>query len=262
MPCRISTCGAWKGLLLAALGGCIESSLVRAQFTETAGTVAPGTWFFESDILNAGWNSTEDGARSRFVAAGYLQVTRGLGEGIDAQLGVQTYQRDSLDEPGPDGSRIRDVHWGDVSLRSKWTVLVSEGGWNVSILPFVTLPVDRGNAGHRFAQFGLIVPFSRSLAGDWWIDAQLQLDGSKWDGVSREWTWLASANLQRAWNDRWSGYLELISDFADGASEAAICGGAGITRSVGRGGWDIALYRGITGEAVDWEVAVRLYWEI
>lgn len=249
-------------LFIAGLACCGAAEVGRAQFTETAATVAPGTWLFESDLLNAGWDDTGGDARYRYVSLGYVQFTRGATERLDLQAALQAHQHEVLEERGLVEGRNRSERWGDVALRGKWRIVGGEHTWQVSILPFVVIPLDRDDDGRRFAQLGLIVPFSRPLGADWWMDAQLQFDGSKSAGASREWDWLASANLQRTWNERWTGYIEVISDFTDGMNDAAVSGGLGLARSVGRGGWDVALYRGLTADAIDWELAVRLYWEI
>ena len=233
--------------------------LARGQFTESAAPVEPGKWLWEADLFNAG-RDRAGGAEYRYEAFGYLQWTRGVRESFDLQFGMQAYQRETYAEPGLPVRR--DERWGDLCLRSKWLLPASSRPWEVALLPFVSVPLDDDAEGHRHVHLGLILPVSRPLGRSGWFDAQVQLDGSKWGGERRDWSLLASANVQRDLGAGWGGYLEVVGDFADGWRRAAVSGGFGLTRTLGRGGIDAALYGGVTGEAVDWELALRLYWEI
>lgn len=253
----------WFGLALLVLSG---TGVARGQFTETAGTVAPGRWLFEADLVNHGRDKA-DGVDYRSTALGYLQWTRGLNVRGDVQTAVQVFQQEKLTFPdGTDSQHSFEAErCADLYLRSKWR-LFGDGqtGWTVSLLPLLCLPTEADEDGHRFVNLGVIVPISRPLGPDWWMDAQVQLDGQKSAGASRDWTWLVSANLQRTWTERWGTYVEVVASFWDRQwSNAAVSGGLGVTCALPGGlGWDAAFYRGLTEEAMDWELALRVYWEI
>ena len=251
----------WRRLFaLVWLAG--AASLVgRAQLTETAFTVAPGAWLVEGDLMVHGRDADHE-ARHRYHSFGYVQVTRGLTAALDLQLGLQAYHRETLRWLA-DGARESHRAAPRLYLRSKARLRGDAAQtWAVALLPYVSFPLERAD-DHQGVDPGVILPFSRQLHPDWWLEAQVQAESARAGEPSRQWWWNASANLQRAWSERWGSYLEVVADFGTGRwQSAAWSAGVGMTHQL-VSGWsgDIALYRGVSGAAMDWELAVRFVYQ-
>lgn len=238
-------------------GGVREAS---AQSTETPQTVARGDWLLEADLIAMGERRAE-GERERTWAMGYLQLTHGVGARWDFQLGLQAHER--TETKAADGAREVAEGWGQATLRAKWwAVGAVDGRGEAAMLPYVARALAADAAGRREWEFGLIVPVGWRWSDGWRSEAQVQTHGVKEPRRGRQWHVAGSVNLQHAWNERWGGYVEAMADLGAWASTAVV-GGAGVTCALPfDAGLDLAYYRRLRGEAADWDVALRLYWNL
>lgn len=246
---------------LLVLAGLAVTRLA-AQFTEAPQTVARGEWLMETDVVAGAYDrytSARDGVHTRSVSFAVMQLTTGLTESIDVQLGIEGWRDDDVTGDGVDEC-VRGT--GGVYVRAKWKFWESPGGTALAVLPYYQF---RDTVSSRLrptvSQFGLIVPFFRPLNNEWSFAAQAEVDWLDDGAGSREDWWAGYAVFSRTLNNRWSWYWETTSNAAGGRGRWATQSGLGVVWQVtDKFSWDAALYAGLNRAAPDWYPALRFVW--
>lgn len=240
----------------------LASSALRAQVTETPGTVAPGRFLLEVDGVNLSMGRAE-GAGNTYTAllVGSTMITTGLTSTIDVQAGVDVFHRHKLKYRGGSES---DSGFGDVWLRTKWTFWRNEAvGAAMAVMPYVKVPTSSGGVGNDSVEGGVIIPWAMAFAG---FNAGAM---AQWDIVRNDADngydsrWFASAYAERTLAFGFSLYGEAVLETTS----------AGWSRATGQYGggvlWqfsdhiqlDYQLLRGINSRTADWTHVFRANWE-
>ncbi len=244
--------------------GLVLTGTLRAQLTEVPYTVAPGAVLLEADVLSldADRRHTGDGeVEYSAVGVGSTFVTTGVTERLDVQVGVTLY----LSEKYTSGSgRERHSGVGDVFLRSKLMVWQhGTGGAALAVMPYVKLPTGSGRIGSDAVEGGLIVPWSVNTLGGFDVGAMFQWDLVRDSAdVGYDGRWAVSAMAGRALTATLAFYGEATLGVASAGDERTSGTlGVGVTWVMRRGlSWDLAVNRGYTSGANDWQRVARLNW--
>jgi hypothetical protein len=226
------------------------------QSTESPVTVRPGRWLLELDVIARNADRGPD-FHYRSVGVASTLVSTGLGPGWDVQVGMDVFQSERL-EAGGVVERPRGA--GDFYLRTKWCFLENaETGFGLALLPYVTIPTGSGGMGSGSVEGGLIVPVAVSLAPELELALMLGLDGLRHEtkaGYGAHWH--LSAALSRTITRALGGYLEAGLTKPSGENTAQTWAGVGLTWAQTESrSWDLAVYRGIAAEAMDWTQVLR-----
>jgi len=248
-------------ILLLLLTGSAVSRLA-AQFTEAPQTVARGEWLVETDVATGAFDRytpSRDGVHTRSVSLAVAQLTTGVAENIDVQIGIESWRDDDVTGDGIDECR-RGV--GGVYVRAKWKFWEAPDGAALAVLPYYQF---RDTVSSRLrptvAQFGVIVPYYRPLNDAWSFSAQAEIDWIDNGFGSREDWWAGYAVFARTFSKRWSWYWETTSNAAGGRGRWATQSGLGLVWQVNeKFSWDAALYAGVNRAAPDWYPALRFVW--
>ncbi|MBL9216386.1 MAG: transporter [Opitutaceae bacterium] len=230
------------------------------QATEWPHTVAPGRFLIEMDALSA---AVDREAAERYTAFGAATtfVSTGVTANWDVQIGVEFFVSRKFEA---EGSRERHSGVGDVFLRTKWRFLASESrGVALALLPYVKVPTNSGGVGNDAIEGGLIVPAEAALPGGFGLGAQVEVDLHRNDADDGYDAYgYASAALSRALAGRFGAYLEVAAGKSSGGAPWEGTAGAGVTWQAAENlSWDLALYRGVTRVATDWNPVFRLNFE-
>lgn len=236
--------------VLAAAGA------VRAQITEWPATVAPGHFLVEMDALSF---TVDRAAGSRYTAVGAAStfLTTGLTANWDIQVGAELFLTQKYD----DGSFTeRHSGIGDIYLRTKWRFYEdAASGTSVAVLPYVKIPTNTGGVGNKSLEGGVIVPWGTRLWGDVELSAMVELDllrNAADDG--HDLNWYASMAATRQLTKSIGCYGELaLGKSSGGGSFNGLLGG-GVTYALSDNlWWDLAVYRGLSSDAADWNHVLR-----
>jgi hypothetical protein len=239
------------GALLLALG-----VAACGQVTETPVTVPPGRFLLEMDALTLtidrepGLKYTAFGAASTFLTTG---ITRNL----DFQVGAELYLSQKFDAGGLT-ERASGV--GDVYVRAKYRFYESNDTYTaVAVLPYVKIPTNSGGVGNDSVEGGLIVPFHTQLIGGFDFAAMVELAlmrNAANDGHDGH--WFASAYLSRQVVSRIGLYGEGTVAKSTGGEPWEGTVGFGVTLNISdQAWWDLAVYRGVSRGAADWNHVIR-----
>lgn len=243
-------------LALASLG---VAAMAGAQITESPVTVAPGRFLLEMDAISLTLDRA-DGAKYTAFGAASTFLSTGLAQHWDIQLGAELF----ISQKYEDGSfRERRSGIGDVYLRTKWRFLDDpESGSAAAVIPFVKIPTNSGRVGNRSVEGGLIVPWSIQLIGGLDFAAMVEVDFLRNDADDGYDTHgYASASLTRSVTKRVALYAEAAVGKSSGAGPAEGVVGGGVTVAFsGNSWWDVAVYRGISRGAADWNHVIRYNW--
>lgn len=131
---------------------------------------------------------------------------------------------------------------GSVDLRAKINVWGNDtfnaaGSTALALLPFVTIPTDRGNGlGAAYVEAGLIVPFAVRLSDRLGLGLNGGVHALKRGPASGYHVeWLGSASLSYEWTPRFGSYVEVAARLNTGDPRGdAVLIGAGLTYKVHR----------------------------
>jgi hypothetical protein len=243
-------------LVLVAGHGLAGLASLTGQSTESPGTVSPGRWLLELDVVSV-HTDRGPGFRHQTVGVGSTLVSTGLRPGWDVQLGVTAFISDRF-ETGGVVERSRGA--GDLYVRTKWCFYENaETGLSLALLPYVTLPTGSEGLGSASVEGGLILPVAVGLAPDLDLALMLGVDGLRHEGKDGYGAhWHLSAALSRVLTRTLGGYLEAGLTKPSGETAAQTWAGVGLTwTQTERRSWDLAVYRGITAAAIDWTQVLR-----
>lgn len=229
---------------------------LKAQLTEVPETVAPGRFLFEIDAVSLHLER-DGGDRATGLIMGSTFVTTGLTGDWDLQLGVDLFHSHKVTLSG---ASERKTGIGDVYVRTKWRFFEDKTtGTSIALLPYVKLPTNSGGVGNGFVEGGLIVPFRVALPAGLDFNAMSGIDvhrNEEDEGFDPHWH--ASAQLGFSLTSTLSLYAEAyLAKSSDGSPWESTLG-AGIVFQPREGlSWDLALYRGVTSGATDWNPVLR-----
>lgn len=233
----------------------------RPDKTESAYSVEPGIWQVEADILS----KTRDHATSKGpegldevregIAAGVLNIKRGLTSKIDAQVIVETYREERV-ENRKTGQKIRAGGVGDTTLRLKVNVWGNDGGATAfAVMPFVTLPTAQRGLGAGRVEAGVALPLAVELPGGFGLGLMSEVDFVGEDDRSGlRPSWIHSVTFGRDLTKRLGAYVEFFSEVPSGrAAEWIGTVDGGLVFSVTENfKLDAGVNIGVTAAAEDW----------
>lgn len=250
-------------LLLGATALALGAGVARAQFTEVPQTAAPGKWLVETDVVTVAFDRhtpARDGVETRSTYLGYVQLSTGLSEDFDVQLGYEAWHEER--RGGAEDERLEGR--GELYLRAKWKFWDDGRGTALAVLPYYRL---HGTAGHEVRpardQFGLVVPFSRALSERWTLTAMAQSDWLD-DGASGRDCWLTgTAACSYGGDGRLGGYVEISTWALEARGRWATMAGVGLLwQATERFSWDVGVHAGLNRAAPDWYPVLRFVWEL
>lgn len=244
--------GGWWALLLSA-------GTLPAQITEVPETVKPGKFLVEMDALSFFFDH-ESGAKFTALAVASTFLSTGLTDTIDVQVGADLFLSQKVDAGG---WRDRKSGIGDVYVRTKWKFLDNEAaGVSAALLPFVVLPTNTGGVGSNGLQGGVIVPWQKIMPGGGHFHAMAGWDFLRNDDDNGyDSRWYASAALERPLTRKLGVYGEVTAAKSSSGAPWEGTVGAGVTLQSGLfWWWDLAVYRGLSKGAADWNPVLRLNW--
>lgn len=202
----------------------------RPDKTESPFTVPAGRVQVEAEPL--GWTrDTDEGFRVTRVSAGAFNLKLGMAREADVQLIVEPYVRE-VREDARAGTRERVGGFGDVTLRLKRNLWGDDGGATAfALMPFVTLPTNRGDLGADRVEFGLIAPLALDLADGLGLGVMTELDVVERErGGGYAASFVNSASLGVDVTERLGAYAELWTERStERGSRWAVTGDMGVT---------------------------------
>jgi hypothetical protein len=235
------------------------ATVAPAQITEWPGTVAPGRFLLEMDAVSLTIDR-EGGDRFTGFGAASTFLTTGLTENLDVQIGAELF---IMQEFKSTGLRQRDSGLGDVYVRTKWRFLNDpETGRSAALLPYVKLPTNSGGVGNDAIEGGVIMPWETRWPGGLTLNAMAQVDllrNDQDDGYDLQ--AYAALALRREFTSVFGAYGEMTGGKSAGGGSFAGTIGAGVTLALtANTWWDLAVYRGFSRGAADWNPVVRFNW--
>jgi len=239
---------------------CAWALVASAQITETTRTVDPKGLLIEVDALSL--TVDRDGSeRYTALAAGSTLVSKGLTSTWDVQVGFNFFITQKIESRN---FTDRNTGIGDVFFRTKWRFFEDEEtNTSVAVIPYFKVPTNSGGVGNDSVEGGVIVPWESELVGGLSLRTMAKLDVLRnADDNGYDTFWYTSAALG------WSltrflglyGEVEVGKSTGDGGWRGTM--GAGATLSISKGTrWDVAVYRGISSAAADWNPVVRVNFE-
>jgi hypothetical protein len=227
----------------------------RAQVTEDPTTVAPGRFLLEMDALSfkvnhdQGNNYTAVGAASTFLSTG---ITKNW----DVQVGVNLFINEKFSS---NNTTERHSGLGDLYLRTKWRFYEGDTV-DMAILPYVKLPTSSGGVSSGDAlEGGVILPWQAHLIGEIALTAMVGLDLKRNDADNGyDSYWYTSMALSRHLFGGVGLYGEGAAAKSSGGAPWEGTLGLGLTWNINKDmWWDLALYRGVSAGASDWNPVLR-----
>ncbi|HLP25934.1 MAG TPA: transporter [Acidobacteriota bacterium] len=230
-------------------------SRAAAQLTDVPLTVAPGRFLLEADVVSFAFDR-EEGEKYSAFAVGSVLVTTGLTERLDLQAGVDMFVSEKYESAAGFSDRHSGV--GHFYLRTKWRFYETETS-SAAVIPYAKIPNKGASVGNRSVEGGVIVPFETKLPGALLFNTQMGVEllrNANDDGYDTNWS--GTAVLTRDLTRRISLYGEAILNRSTGGGGTIGTIGAGLYFTVSESlAWDLAVYRGISRAATDWNPVVR-----
>lgn len=239
--------------VLAAL----VSKVCWGQFVDAPQTVPRGEWLIETDIATASFDKF-DGVKTRSTALMVWQVTTGIVEDWDIQLGLESWLEERITGSGVD-EKVSGM--GQAYIRTKWNFWKTERA-GLAILPYYKF---RSTAARSIrpsvSEFGLIIPYSLTLSDKWQLYSQAEFDWLDNGAGGRDCWWSGYVTLQRTLSKEWFWYCETTSSAINARGCWSTMAGAGVIwQMTEKFSWDAALYVGLNETAPDWYPALRFVW--
>ncbi|WP_162290933.1 transporter [Erythrobacter colymbi] len=208
----------------------------RPDVTESPFTVDAGHIQIETTLFGY-TRSRADSAG--VVTDGYEFATTNLRVGVADNLEFDfVWQPYGVADPRGGGRADRGI--GSVDLRAKLNLWGNDGAAKagdtaLALLPYVTLPTDRGNGiGNREVAFGLIVPLAIELGGGFGLGLNGAANFSREDGGrAYNASVLTSASLAWEWNERLGSYAEVVWEFSRRGEGDVVTLDTGFTYALG-----------------------------
>jgi len=246
--------------ILTLTAGLLPGLPASAQITEWTTTVAPGRFLLEMDAVSLSFDK-EPGYKYTAFGAASTFLTTGLTESWDIQIGAELFLTQKVDEGGLSD---RDSGVGDIYLRTKWRFYENqETGTSVAILPYVKVPTNSGDVGNDAMEGGVIIPWATKLTGGFDLNAMAEFDFQRNDADDGyDLYCYLSASLAREITSAIGVYGELALAKSSGGSPFEGVAGAGVTLALSeRTWWDLAVYKGLSDGATDWNHVLRFNFE-
>ncbi|AOS45859.1 hypothetical protein Verru16b_02950 [Lacunisphaera limnophila] len=241
---------------LVSLALLLAAGALSGQITEHPSTVAPGRFLVEMDALSLTFDR-EPGFKYTALGAASTFLTTGLTDNWDVQVGADLFISQKVDSGG---LTDRDSGIGDVYVRTKWRFYEDTAtGTQVAIIPFVKMPTNSGNVGNDAVEGGIILPWTTNLAAGFHCDVMAEVDflrNNTDDGYDLNFYF--SGSLSRELTSAIGIYGEAaLAKASDGSKVSGIMGG-GVTLAISENTWwDLAVYKGISDGAPDWNHVLR-----
>lgn len=158
-----------------------DLSTDRPDKTECPFTVDAGHVQIESDFAVYSRDRDRDRGENRQTDAWSLASVNlkfGLTNSSDFQVVLEPFlQIRSVDRSVQPATVEGTRGFGDVTLRYKVNFWGNDGGSSaLGLMPFVKIPTNQHGLGNRALEGGVILPYTRGLAGGWELGTQLELD--------------------------------------------------------------------------------------
>lgn len=245
-----------KSPSLLVIGSCslLLAARAVAQITESPSTVAPGRSLLEMDVASL---SRDEMVGERVTTLGLAStfISTGVTPSVDVQVGAQFFLTRKREA---NGVKERHRGAGDFYLRAKWRIYGDAERGAVAVLPYIKFPTNSGGIGNEAIEGGLIFPWAKPLASGGELAAMVGADLLHDDGDGHETYCYATFAVSRPVSRTLGVYAEGVVARFLGAAGFANTVGAGLTIAASdRATWDVAVYRGVSAAASDWDHVLR-----
>lgn len=231
-------------------------SLLRGQATEATGTVAPGAWLLEADLLGFSATGAREGAPAQEgLAVGSFLLSTGLTQHLDLQVGFETWlQEKSKGEPPETVSGQ-----GRTSVRVKGCLWGKDGETlTLALLPYLQLPTEARGLGSRKAEYGLVVPLSLPLGATDSLASMVGVHSAPGE-EGRVTTYFGGLVWTQRLTEQADLYFEALTEHETRGLPGALQVGAGLLLTPSASlQWDLVCYFGVNRRAPDWNPVLRL----
>ena len=216
-----------------------ELTTDRPDNTESPFTVDAGHFQTETTLFGfTRSGSSPDGSVSDSYEFGTTDVRVGLTNSAEMNLIWQPYGIVRTQAPGPAASMLQSGI-GGLEIRGKINLWGNDtfekpGSTAFALLPFISLPTDRGNGVSPDAvEGGLLLPYAIKLSETFDITmnagvAAIHDD----DGAGYHPQYIASASLGHDWTEQLSTYYEVYAELAPDSNLDVVLLSTGVTYQV------------------------------
>jgi hypothetical protein len=153
-----------------------EMETDRPDVTESPYTVDAGHIQFETDLVRL-INEKSDVQKTSTLLINQANLKIGISGNTAIQVGFQTYGRQK-EKDLSSGSEEVNKGIGDITLRIKQNLTGNNhGDFALAVLPYIKFPTSEYEESRY--EYGLIVPMSYKLSGDWKLGLQVEIDKLK-----------------------------------------------------------------------------------
>lgn len=225
-----------------------ELTTDRPDTTESPFTIDAGHFQVETTVFGyARAPRDQDGnvAENFEFATSNLRI--GLTPSLELDVAAHPY---AIASTGGGGAARGGI--GTVDVRAKLNFWGNDGGTTAfAILPFVSIPTDRGNGvSPPDVEYGVLLPLAVNLGGPFGLGLNAGVNARRDDRASPYRVYgVATASLAVAWSDRVGGYYEIAVE-AGGNRAASTSLNTGITWLAGDAlQIDVGAQFGVSGDA-------------
>ncbi len=238
---------------------------VFAQTVESPTTVASGEWLLESDLGFANWDRVGrgGGAGKTFeYGAVPILISTGLNEEWDVQFGFDGWVHA---EETVAGVKSTARGWGDAWVRAKWNFAGDEAvepAW--ALLPYIKFPTADSQIGNGKTESGVALVYGQPLNDKNWFEVMLSVDSLHHENSGREELLFAGVVIGRDIAAATTVYAELLAEWSsESGGDVPVTFGVGISPEIFPGcALDFETLIGVSNEATDLGVALRIVWEL
>ncbi|WP_022822015.1 transporter [Hymenobacter norwichensis] len=144
----------------------------RPGVTESPNTIDPGHIQLETDLVRLISTKPAPGSRDRTLRVNALAIRVGVSDKTEVQAFIDPYTVEKAWEPGE--PMQRHAGFGDVALRVKHNFIGDDDETEalvIAAIGLVRLPTG-GREGAGGYEYGILVPATYNLPGDWHVSAQ------------------------------------------------------------------------------------------
>jgi hypothetical protein len=245
-----------------------ELATDRPDKTETAYSVDAGHFQLELDLITYTrdrYDPEHHGVLTETWTVGPINLKLGLLNNVDAQLMLEPYTWVQVeDRSGERLTTSRTSGFGDVSLRSKITLIGNDGGkLALGVLPYLKLPTNQGGLGNHSVEGGFVVAVEYELPKEFELASNAGLELAREDlGSGYHPKVINTVTLGHDLIGKLSGYIEFWSvssteGDADWLSSLDLGFNYLVTPDLKL---DFGVNIGLTRAADDWNPFVGLSW--
>ncbi|UWX61254.1 transporter [Chryseobacterium oranimense] len=153
-----------------------EMETDRPDVTESPYTVDAGHVQFETDLVRL-IHEKSDMQKISTLLINQANLKIGITSNTAIQVGFQTYGRQKEKELDSNSEAV-NKGIGDITLRIKQNLIGNNhGAFALAVLPYVKFPTSEYEESRY--EYGLIVPMSYKLPGEWKLGLQVEVDKLK-----------------------------------------------------------------------------------